>query len=650
MALAAAPHIPGFRALSPLGYGPTSTIFSAQSDALGRWVALTVYSTTLVDDRSQRRFLRAFETARRLGAHPHAVTMLEAGLTPERQPYVASEAYERGTLEARIGSRPQPLEVDEVLAVGIALAGALETAHRAGVIHGGLHPGRVLIDGDRVPAIADMNLVPLVEGGLATLVGPRHHVPPEVLEGEDVTPATDVFSLASTMYMALTQRPPYQGDDPESDTAASLLLRMLQRSATPLGRPDAPPSLEQRLAQALDSQAANRPATPLAFATLLQQIQQELGLPVTEPIVLDVQPAASLSVADEPEPRANGTSPDAATSPLRRGLAPDPALPRYGEATPLPQRGLEDAPDQRVFVPYQPSDGEPGSPVDGSPLAGVSDFPAPPEAPAEPASYEPVGYQRPSAAETGYQEPAADPYASSDQWPWDVQEDVDSYDPQPSSVAILESPAYPRPTGVPAPPAGAAHDLPDQAAAAPADDADPARPASATRALPVIVLMSLVAVLIVGVGWMIVTGEDPSQSSASTTQSSAALDEDGVVSPDSVTAVENGSGVQIDWDGSSDEAQVVVVLSETDGPRTLPAETGSALLVDAAQLTAGTGYCFAVAPASPPTGDGAGAGSSSPSSAAVAPSAAAITADLGEDAVGPNACIRGATPDSVRRA
>jgi hypothetical protein len=53
MALAAAPEIAGFHALSPLGYGPTSTIYSAQGDALGgRWVALTVYSTTFPTERA----------------------------------------------------------------------------------------------------------------------------------------------------------------------------------------------------------------------------------------------------------------------------------------------------------------------------------------------------------------------------------------------------------------------------------------------------------------------------------------------------------------------------------------------------------------------------------------------------------------------
>jgi serine/threonine protein kinase len=295
MALAALPDVPGFHALSPLGYGPTSTIYGAQSHQLGRWVSLTVYSASLPDERTQKKFRRAFDVARRLGTHPSATTMLDCGVTADRHPYVVAEIYERGTLEGRAQSRPLP--VDEVLRLGVALAGALETAHRAEVMHGGVHPARVLLAADGEPALADLGLVSLVErGGLAALTGPlslSYHASPEVLEGEAVSNASDVYSLASTLYTALTGRPPYQRDD--DDTAASLLLRMLQHDVPPIERPDVPPSLQEALRRALSCSPRDRPGRALAFARDLQECQKELGLPVSEPVVLDV--AASLGLA-----------------------------------------------------------------------------------------------------------------------------------------------------------------------------------------------------------------------------------------------------------------------------------------------------------------------------------------------------------------
>jgi hypothetical protein len=300
MALAAAPDVPGFQALSPLGYGPTSTIYSAQSTTLGRWVSLTVYSASLPDERSQKKFRRAFELTRRLGVHPAAVTMLDCGLTSDKHAFVATEIYERGTLEAR--SQGRPLPVDDVLRIGVALAGALETAHRAEVIHGGVHPARVLLGNDGEPALADLGLVALVEkGGLAALTGPvstAYHAPPEVLEGEAVTPASDVFSLASTLYTALAGRPPYQRDS-EDDTPASLLLRILQHDVPPVGRPDVPPSLEDALRRALSCSPRDRPGRALAFARELQTCQQELGQRATEPAVVHVPAGLELAVADD---------------------------------------------------------------------------------------------------------------------------------------------------------------------------------------------------------------------------------------------------------------------------------------------------------------------------------------------------------------
>jgi serine/threonine protein kinase len=397
MALAAAPEISGFRALSPLGYGPTSTIYSAQADSLGRWVALTVYSTSLPTERGQRRFARAFEVARRLGTHPHVVTMLETGLTPDALPYVATEIYDRGTLQGRIDARDR-MPVDEVLHMGVLLAGALETAHRAEVVHGGIHPARVLLSSEGDPALADLGLVPLVDrGGLAALVSPMSfHAPPEVLEALPVTPATDVYALASTLYAALAGRAPYQrGDD---DTTAALLVRILHEAVPPLDRIDAPRSLEEILCAALRSEPKDRPSRMLAFARQLQNCQKDLGLPISNPTVLDV--ASSIRVAGaqsppigtapvvEPAPPSSGAprrvfvpapedipAPAAAVAPAAAPESPAPPPPVAADSPLVPPR-----PEPAPPVPSVAPAPEPGwSAVPPAPEPGWSPAPPPPE-------------------------------------------------------------------------------------------------------------------------------------------------------------------------------------------------------------------------------------------------------------------------------
>jgi serine/threonine protein kinase len=569
MAIAAAPEIPGFAATSPLGFGPTSTIYSAQSLSLGRWVALTVYATHLPDERSQRRFRRGYEMARRLGTHPHAVTVLDFGLTTDHQPFVATEIYERGTLEGRLEGRLQPSSVAEALHMGIALAGALETAHRADVIHGGVHPARVLLGADGQPALADLGLVPLVDrGGLAALLGPMaYHSPPEVLEGGESTPATDVYSLASTLHTALTGHAPYAGAGSlDDDSTPSLLLRVLQHDVPAIGRTDVPPSLEQVLRQALSCEPRDRPARPLALAQTLQRCQQEVGLPVTQPIVLDV--AASLSVAADPDPDSYASPPP----------TPAPPPPAAAPAAP-PEDTVE-----RVFIPY------PAPPMERPTRSVLADYSLQPSAP-------PIGPEPPVMPPPVVEPPARPVLAPQ----------VVLVPPKPVVVA-------PRP------------------GTQPSDRPDPAKTGRA-RALPVVVLGLLVAVIFAGVTWSIVTGES--------SEDDRVQPHDGALGDNSqrqtatqsgLTAVENATGVQLDWDGRDRSPHVVVELSTVAPPRILPANPGSALLIPNTDLDPNAGYCFAVVKANAPL-----------------PSPAELAAAIPDEALGSEACIRSGSLTTVLR-
>ncbi|HEV7758252.1 MAG TPA: hypothetical protein VGO78_04665, partial [Acidimicrobiales bacterium] len=153
------------------------------------------------------------------------------------------------------------------------------------------------------------------------------------------------------------------------------------------------------------------------------------------------------------------------------------------------------------------------------------------------------------------------------------------------------------------------------------------------RALPVIAIGVIVAVLALGVAWVVMFGEDPGEQAAQSS-TSAPLPEElqgDTADDEGVMAVENPNGVQLDW-GATTGPQVVVILSDTQPPRTLPAKTGSALLVPASSLDPDGGYCFAVVPSTDPL-----------------PTPAVLAADLPDDALRPGACIRGATAESVRR-
>ncbi len=135
-------------------------------------------------------------------------------------------------------------------------------------------------------------------------------------------------------------------------------------------------------------------------------------------------------------------------------------------------------------------------------------------------------------------------------------------------------------------------------------------------ALPVMVLIGVVAVLILGVAWLVITG-DEAEPPASDRPTSEAPDADAggdagaeVVVPTGVAATAVPEGIQVTWTGADDASYVVTVLSPDQPPQVLPATMGTSLLVPNVELSSGGGRCFTVAAA--PVGQGAAGTPSEP--------------------------------------
>ena len=280
-----------------------------------------------------------------------------------------------------------PLDVDRAVQVGVLLAGALETAHRAGIVHGDLQPGRLVFGTHGEPLLVETGLASFaVFPGLGALNNPvRYHAPPEVLERTDVTPATDVYSLATTVYALIAGRAPQQKPAEITDSNASLLLRILQMPVPRIERPDLPVGLEDALLGPLSASPGKRPQQAIEVAWLLQDVQRRNGLAVTEPVVLDLD---DISGGGSGAPTAQtSTRPPAVASPLlappaepawpatEPGPAAVPDVPVAPEPDPLPPtifpfaEGRPDAPPASAY-PFGPGP-EPVRPDDAFALSGL---------------------------------------------------------------------------------------------------------------------------------------------------------------------------------------------------------------------------------------------------------------------------------------
>jgi serine/threonine protein kinase len=555
-----APQIPGFRDLAPLGRGGFSVVYRAYQERFDRWVAVKVLTFALTDDRSQRRFLRECQVAGRLSAHPNIVTVYDAGLAPDVRPYISMELFDQGSIGDRL-ARSGPFAVPDALRVAISLAGALESAHRAGVVHRDVKPANALLAAYGQPALTDFGLSVVAERhelsvGVDALT--PYHAAPEVLERTAVSAASDVYSLASTTYAMLAGRAPHELTG-GPDSMAALLLRILQVEVPPIGRPDVPRSLEAVLRGGLARDPGTRAPSALAFAQGLQQAQRELGLEVTDPVILDVgAPAPTAEVA--PGPHALG----ATVPPGPPGPPGPPRPPAYVPGGPSPGHTIPDPPG---YVPGGPSPSHtvpgPAVPVPGGPAPA----PVPPASPAFTAVGPPGDATAHRAHLPGPQAGAPGPDGVPAAWTGSGMVGGDA--------TVLRSQARgerPAPLATQPPP---------------------------RRSKRKVVLASLAAVVVVGaaaagaVALLSGDEEEPEERTTETTETTVA--DIATLVPTNVVAAESSAGIQLDWEGDEGAEYTILVLSEADPPTAMPASSATSHLVPITALRPDSGYCFSIA-------------------------------------------------------
>ncbi|MFC6430880.1 protein kinase [Nocardiopsis tropica] len=373
--------VPGFHSLEVLHRGASSTVYRAVPDAGGDPVAVKVLRGPDGGAESER--------LRRLSGVPGVVRILGHGSTTTGRPFVAMELHAGGDYGRVLADR-HPLPVDEVVRVGLDVAGALAGVHALGLLHHAVEPSNVLA-GEGGAVLADAGAT-LPAGSLPPPAGPRTgallHAPPEAVRGGPPTAASDVYRLAATLWELLAGRPPF-GDGAEAAADPfGYRERVLGGGAPGPPRPGLPAPLVAALARALDRDPGNRYADAEGFAAALAP---------------DGGGAAGAAVAAAPAhggvPDAPGAVPPppppvAAPGTVTPGAAPGPGTaPPAGDDTADPWQGLVEweppraapapppAPPAPAFgagTPYAaPAAQAPFGPATGGPAADRAPVPPP---------------------------------------------------------------------------------------------------------------------------------------------------------------------------------------------------------------------------------------------------------------------------------
>ena len=205
-----------YRLLQQIGAGGMGVVWRAYDERLGRDVAVKRLHTRRRPGPGRRprsgrtgRCVRPRITARL--HHPHAVPVFDV-VEHDGRPCLVMQYFPSRSLAELLAEHGR-MPVPEVARIGAEVASALAAAHRAGIVHRDVKPANVLIAPDGTARITDFGIahalgdVSLTTTGMVT--GTPAYLAPEVAKGGDASPASDVFSLGSTLYAALEGRPPF---------------------------------------------------------------------------------------------------------------------------------------------------------------------------------------------------------------------------------------------------------------------------------------------------------------------------------------------------------------------------------------------------------------------------------------------------------
>ncbi len=288
-----------YHILEQLGEGGMATVYKAFDTRLERNVAFKVIRTER-DETGQffKRFEREAKSLAKL-THPNIVHVNDYG-DQDGVPFLVMDFISGGTLKERLG---KPMAWQESTRLILAIARALEYAHKHGIIHRDVKPANILITDSGEPMLSDFGVAKIVTEGLANEltgsgigIGTPEYMAPEQVLGKPVDGRVDIYALGIVFYEMVAGRTPYQADTP-------LAIGFKQcYDALPSPRdfnPQLPEGVEHVLIKALAKEPAERYTDMSGFVNALQRLLDHAG---EDSVKKSTLPASRITQKGEKEP------------------------------------------------------------------------------------------------------------------------------------------------------------------------------------------------------------------------------------------------------------------------------------------------------------------------------------------------------------
>jgi serine/threonine-protein kinase len=311
-----------YEILDAIGAGGMGEVYRGRDTRLDRVVAIKVLAPWMAADVTAReRFEREAKTVSSLN-HPNICVLYDvgrdrpAGSDDKPVDFLVMEYLDGETLGARMSRGRAGRTLEETLEIAIAIAAALDCAHRQGIVHRDLKPANVMLLSNGAVKLLDFGLARLVQTAAAaggkdsfgrgmvtladlslptvsspltikgTILGTLQYMAPEQLEGSDTDARADIFSFGGMLYEMLTGRRPFEGK-----SQASLIGAILDHQPPPVStlQPLSPPLLDDIVSRCLEKNPDDRWQTARDLKRQLEWVagrsgpRSEIGVAAADP-------------------------------------------------------------------------------------------------------------------------------------------------------------------------------------------------------------------------------------------------------------------------------------------------------------------------------------------------------------------------------